>query len=388
MTPTMHFLTALGQAFSAHTLYGEEHPMRRAATDRLHAAMQATLRDDAQVRLTFLAGDVIAGSRAVTELRGWEWGGKLSAAGIQRLEISAEPAPTRDDVEAMLALIKQRLLTPGEETGSWAHGSIRLGPVAVADLAARRQNQARTAREAIEFSGLGAEVDAVGYLHAEVEAGRPIPLAEVEGIVRALSVTIRREGGCLFPLLDIRRFDEYTTSHCCNVSMLSMGLADQLGLSDADTRAIGTAALLHDIGKTRIPKELLTKPGKLTDEERTIIQLHPVEGARILTVRGLGNGLAATVAYEHHIWFNGLGGYPRFDYPRTTHYASRIVHVSDIYDAVSSRRPYHEAWPREKTLGLIRSLAGVELDPQIAAAFLTMAETTTEERHQVSEQAA
>jgi putative nucleotidyltransferase with HDIG domain len=209
----------------------------------------------------------------------------------------------------------------------------------------------------------------------------------VDGVVRALAVTIRREQGCLLPLLDIRSFDEYTTSHCCNVAMLSMGIADQMGLSDADTRAIGTAALLHDIGKTKIPHEVLTKPGKLTPEERLVIQRHPVEGARLLTGRGLGHSLAATVAYEHHIWFNGKGGYPVLNYPRETHFASRIVHVSDIYDAVSSKRPYHDPWPRDKALELIRKLAGVELDPHVAAAFLTMAASATEHRSQVSEQA-
>jgi putative nucleotidyltransferase with HDIG domain len=168
--------------------------------------------------------------------------------------------------------------------------------------------------------------------------------------------------------------------------MLSMGLSDQLGLSDADTRAIGTAALLHDIGKTRIPIEVLTKPGMLSDQERLVIQRHPVEGARILTRRGLGNSLAATVAYEHHIWFNGNGGYPKLSYPRSTHFASRIVHVSDIYDAISSKRPYHEPWPRDKALELIRKLAGVELDPQVAEAFLTMAASATEVRQQVGDQ--
>ncbi|HYW51475.1 MAG TPA: HD domain-containing phosphohydrolase [Gemmatimonadaceae bacterium] len=388
MNPMVLFLNALGQAFSAHTLYGEEHPMRRTATTRLHSALIAVLKDGRPLRLSFLDGEVIAGSRAMTELRGWEWGGKLSVAGIQRLEIAPLPAPVCDDLEAMLAVMLQRLLAPGEVTNSWARGSIRFGPVAVADIEQRREANAQTVRDAIEFSGLAAEIDAVNYVHAEVESGRAIPMAEVEGIVRALAVTIKREQGCLLPLLDIRQFDEYTTSHCCNVAMLSMGLADQLGLSDADTRAIGTAALLHDIGKTKIPHDLLTKPGKLTPEERLVIQRHPVEGARILTQRGLGHGLAATVAYEHHVWFTGQGGYPVFDYPRQTHYASRIVHVADIYDAVSSKRPYHDAWPRDKTLGLIRSLAGTELDPHIAAAFLTMAEGATEQRYQVSEQAA
>lgn len=389
MNPIVTFLTALGQAFAAQSLYSDDHPMRQSAATRLLSAITAVLQAG-PLRLSFLDNDVIAGSRPLAELRGWEWGARLSAAGIQRLEIGPQPGPTLHDVDAMLSAIRGRLVGTIDGSTTWSQNGIRLGPLTVvgADSRDDADGLLTSVVDALAFSGLGAEVDAVDYIHAEVEAGRAIPMAEVDGIVRALAVTIRREQGCLLPLLDIRSYDEYTTSHCCNVAMLSMGLSDQLGLSDADTRAIGTAALLHDIGKTMLPHGVLTKPGTLTPEERLVIQQHPVAGARILTARGLGNSLAATVAYEHHIWFNGLGGYPKLSYPRGTHYASRIVHVSDIYDAISSRRPYHDPWPREKALGLIRTLAGVELDPHIADAFLTMAAGATEFRHQVSEQPA
>jgi putative nucleotidyltransferase with HDIG domain len=374
---------------AAHALYGDDHPMRQTAAVRLLGALQRVVAEG-PLRLSFLDTDVIAGSRPLTELRGWEWGSRLSAAGVQRLEVAANPAPTGADVEAMLLAIRQRLADGGETAEPWSHRGIRLGPLTVLDIQddPATTDALTTVIDALAFSGLGAEVDAVDYIHAEVEAGRAVPMAEADGIVRALAVAIRREQGCLLPLLDIRNFDEYTTSHCCNVAMLSMGIADQLGLSDADSRAIGLAALLHDIGKTRLPKGLLTKPGALTPEERLAMQAHPVEGAKLLTARGLGHSLAATVAYEHHIWFDGRGGYPTLSYPRGTHYASRIVHVSDIYDAISSKRPYHTPFPRDKALDLIRRLAGVELDPHVAEAFLAMSATATEFRHQVSEQPA
>lgn len=258
---------------------------------------------------------------------------------------------------------------------------IRLGPLAVSSEKSDGTIVTDSVLDALEFSGLGAELDAIGYVHSEIALGNSVPMAEVEAIVHGLALTIRREQDVLLPLLDLRTFDEYTTTHSCNVSMLALGLSEALGLSDADARAIGTAALLHDIGKMRLPQELLTKPGKLTDAERRLIESHPVEGARILSERGPGNGLAATVAYEHHIWCNGQGGYPALEFARTTHYASRIVHVCDIYDALCSRRPYRDAWPRDKALALIESLAGVELDPAITTAFLAMVRGATELRH-------
>jgi len=381
VNPTVLFLTALGQAFSALTLYGPEHPMRQAATGRVHKALVDLLASGTPVTLSLIGNEVIAGARPLTDLRGWEWGSRLSEAGIQRLEIGVSPTVLDADVEAMLATMRARLLAPKEAPAAWTHGPIRMGPLGVAGGSVSNVGgTAAIMTPASDSLGLAAELEGVDYIHSEVLAGRGMPMAEVDGVVRSLAVTIHREQGVLLPLLDIRGVDEYTSAHCCNVAMLSMGLCDELGLSDADTRAIGTAALLHDIGKVRIPPELLTKPGMLTAEEREIIKTHAAEGARIHSERGQGNSLAATVAYEHHIWFNGQGGYPTFSYPREPHFASRIVHVVDIYDAICSKRPYRDPWDRAKALQLIEKLAGVELDPRIVPAFVRMANAATESR--------
>ena len=112
------------------------------------------------------------------------------------------------------------------------------------------------------------------------------------------------------------------------------------------------AGLLHDIGKVRIPLEILTKPGRLTDEEMALIMNeHPVDGARIIMHSHDELDLAAVVAYEHHIMLDG-GGYPRLRYPRAATLASRLVHVCDVFDALSTNRPYREAWPSGEDDGL------------------------------------
>lgn len=388
MHPTVLFLTALGQSFAAMALYGDNHPMREQTTARLHAALLAALRDGHTLRFSFIDNEVIVGSRPLTELRGWEWGVRLSQVGVQRLEIEPLPTPTPADVVALVAAMRARILQPDATPETWSRAGMRYGPVAVpTNEGVIEGHRTASVAEALEISGLAAEIEAVDYIHGEVRVGHDIPMAEADAIVRGLALTMRREQGLLLPLLDIRSYDEYTSTHCCNVSMLSIGLSEQLGLSPSDVRAIGTAALLHDIGKVRVRQELLVKPGKLTPAERLEIEEHPVHGARILSERGLGNSLAATVAYEHHIWFNGKGGYPRFAYPRRTHYASRIVHVCDIYDALCAKRPYRDPWPREKALGLLESIMGVELDPSIASAFMTMARSATEQRHFLTQEA-
>lgn len=385
MTPTIQFLTALGQALAAMSLYSAEHPMRQAAIARLLSALHAVLSDGNTLRLSFIDAEVVAGSRPVTDLRGWDWGARLSNAGIQRLEIAAAPLPTSDDVDGMLTEMRARLAAPSEPARPFTAGGIRLGPLATSSARDNSTVVVISVVDASQFGGLGAELDAIGYVHREVADGRDVPMAEVEAIVHGLALTIRRDQHVELPLLDARTVDEYTTTHACNVAMLAIALSEALGLSDSDARAIGTAALLHDIGNVKLPKKLLTKRGKLSAADRGLMESHAAEGARILSARGLGNGLASTVAYEHHVWFNGQGGYPTFEFPRTTHYASRIVHVCDIYDALCSKRPWREAWTREQAMAHIESVAGTEVDPSIAAAFIAMLDGATELRQTVDE---
>ena len=150
-----------------------------------------------------------------------------------------------------------------------------------------------------------------------------------------------------------------------------MALAEFLGLSAATVRTFGVAGLLHDIGKIKIPLDVLTKPGKLTDAERALMNEHPVAGARMLLDVEQDLDLAIVVAYEHHIMING-GGYPALHYARDCHQASKLVHVCDVYDALRTRRPYREAWSFEKTLGYLDERKGLEFDPELCGAFVRM----------------
>src|SRR2546429_5903301 len=122
----------------------------------------------------------------------------------------------------------------------------------------------------------------------------------------------------VIPLLQLKEFDQYTTTHSMNVAVLTMALAESRGLSARDVRAFGVAGLLHDIGKVKIPIEVLTKPGRFSDSERALMNQHPAEGARLILRAEEDLDLAAVVAYEHHIMLNG-DGYPTFQFRRDCH---------------------------------------------------------------------
>jgi putative nucleotidyltransferase with HDIG domain len=196
-------------------------------------------------------------------------------------------------------------------------------------------------------------------------------------------------GDCqiIIPLLQLKTFDQYTTTHSMNVAVLTMALAEALGFGAQDVRAFGTAGLLHDLGKVRVPREILTKPGKLTEEERAVLNRHPADGARIIISSDEQLALAAAVAYEHHIMIDG-GGYPCVHYPRECHYASRLVHVCDVFDALHTDRPYRAAWDAERALQYIEERAGSEFDAEIARTFATMMRRYAERVTVVQEESA
>jgi putative nucleotidyltransferase with HDIG domain len=374
MTNEGSFLITLGQALATMGLYAEGHPARERVIDASFEHLLAVMDTAASVQFSFIGGEAIVGSRPLCELVGWEWAARLSAAGVERIEVDAEVTRAAyvqfmDETWARLAGTPQ--LTA--EARQLVRSSIRFGSLRVnqpVDAARISTAEAETLGGAVRVS-LAEELDAVSWLHQEVARGEDIPVLEVEAVVGSLSVSMHAERRLLLPLLTIKEFDQYTLTHSCNVSMLAMGLSEQLGMDPSAVRAFGVAGLLHDIGKVRIPLEVLIKPGRYIDAERALMRAHPVEGARIILSKPGGSDLAAVVAYEHHIFLDG-NGYPTFASPRACHYASRIVHVCDVYDALCTERPYRKSWPPEEALSYIEQQAGSELDPAVSNAFAEM----------------
>ena len=364
----VRFLNAFAQSLAAMALYRVGHPARERALDVAYQQIQDLQGDTARPLFTFLGDEVVFGNIPLRELKAWDWGKRLAEAGIQRLEF--EDRVSREDFEGFQEEVLARLTLSAisTEARQMRRSSIRFGAVGLKGEADAATEPLPTAT--ISFS-LGEEVDTLRWLHNEVQATGAVPLAEAEAVVRSLAVAMHGGRQVILPLLQLKEFDQYTTTHSMNVAVLSMALAEFLGLAGADVRAFGIAGLLHDIGKIKIPLDVLTKPGRLTDEERALMNEHPVTGARILLDVEADLDLAVVVAYEHHIMING-GGYPVLHYTRDCHQASKLVHVCDVYDALRTRRPYREAWSFDKTLGYLQERSGLEFDPELGGAFVRM----------------
>ena len=168
--------------------------------------------------------------------------------------------------------------------------------------------------------------------------------------------------------LDIR--DKESENHSQRVTLMTEQLAKQMGFSDEELIHIRRGALLHDIGKLGIPDNILLKTGELTNEERKIIQLHPIYAYDwISPIDYLMPAL--DIPYCHHEKWDGTG-YPRGLKGEEIPLAARIFAVIDVWDALSSDRPYRFAWPVEKIVEFIHAQAGIHFDPKVVEEFFKM----------------
>jgi putative nucleotidyltransferase with HDIG domain len=174
--------------------------------------------------------------------------------------------------------------------------------------------------------------------------GRRVDLRHAKRAVQSIVDLILSEELSLLGMTTLKDYDEYTYQHCVNVAVLSISMGARLGLSKQQLSQLGVSGLFHDIGKVRVPNTILAKPGKLTPEEWAIMKTHPIEGVKIITkLHGVSSlsMRAMITAYEHHLNVD-LTGYPRLKRKRQQNLFSRIVAISDCFDAMTAHRSYQK----------------------------------------------
>ena len=177
----------------------------------------------------------------------------------------------------------------------------------------------------------------------EARMGKSLDAKDALSVVEEISASVMRNPGALIGLARMKSKDQYTYMHSVAVCALMISLARTLGLGDEQIRQAGMAGLLHDVGKMMMPLEVLNKPGKLTDEEFSLIKNHPVEGHKMLQA---GIGISETVldvCLHHHEKVDGRGYPDRLGNEQISVYA-KMGAVCDVYDAVTSDRPYKDGW--------------------------------------------
>jgi HD-GYP domain-containing protein (c-di-GMP phosphodiesterase class II) len=353
------------------TLYADDHPAWARAVDASLVHLAELQHENPNAFFSFLGQDVIYGQVPLHELTDWPWAARLAQIGVQRLELLG--TVTREDWATFLAEVLTRLIQPPATAGQQEPKPLVLPTIRFGGIGIRgdEQTHPETMQSATISYALSEEAEIMQWLARQVESGGRFPLVEAEAVVRSLSVAMRTESVMIVPLLRLKALHEYTAIHAINVSVLAMAVSEYLALSDRDTHTFGLAALLHDLGMARLPREIVTKRSALTDDERRVIERHPAEGARLILQSDKQLDIAAVVAYEHHMTESG-GGYPTFRFPRPRHFASRLIQVCDVYAALRTARPYRQAWLEADALRFLEERAGKDFDAEIVRAFAAM----------------
>lgn len=280
---------------------------------------------------------------------------KMLASGVKELWIDLSKGV--DVASDAAAAAPQAVPAPAPDTT----GNFRFSKVAATGMAEEMRHAARLVKQSKQ---------AVSQMFEDARMGRLQKLDSILPLVDELAASVLRNPGALVSLVRLKQADDYTYLHSVAVSAMMVALGKQLGLEDAELRECGLAGLLHDIGKMAVPLDILNKPGKLSDEEFAKVQRHPSAGHDVLAESGMVPPIALDVCLHHHEKFGG-GGYPHGLKGDAISLHARMGAICDVYDAITSNRPYKAGWcPAESLRRMAEWTKAGQFDPTLFAAFV------------------
>jgi HD-GYP domain-containing protein (c-di-GMP phosphodiesterase class II) len=345
-------------------LYGRDHRLTREAFDQLLASFDALLAaDGGELRLMLSGEELLAQDRRLDASSG------PAAALVRRLQekgigvLVVRRGLRREELEELCA----QLADPRGTVRAQPHleiGAVRLAaPTSSAVSEAMRVQTPPGHRD----DPVPAEAEQVRQLTEHVRSSYEVKARDYREVALSLLTHLTHQGNIFLNLAELREHNLFTYLHTCNVATLGMGFGISLGLDGRQAFDIGTAALLHDVGKTFVPTSVLDKPGKLDEDEWRLVRRHPVEGARLLASQPDVPHLAVVVAYEHHMHFAGGGGYPSAPFPPAPH--SQLIAIADTFDAIFGKRSYHARFDVMQALELLQAERGRMYNPDLVDDF-------------------
>lgn len=223
--------------------------------------------------------------------------------------------------------------------------------------------EAKAAKRAINASK-----KAVASMFSDMRMGKAVSSEVAINLVSDIAASVSRNQNALISLARLKTKDDYTYMHSVAVCAMMVALAKQLNLSGSEIRQAGLAGLMHDIGKAGIPLEVLNKPGALTDEEFDLVKLHPQRGYDMLKEVGIDDETVLDVCLHHHEKIDG-SGYPRKLKDEQISLFAKMGAVCDVYDAITSNRPYKSGWDPSVSLQRMAQWKG-HFDETIFKAFV------------------
>jgi len=296
----------------------------------------------------------------------------LRRCGISVIAISEEAGP--EDVELVASLIAE--ITKGERTANELVGELGLRGVSGIDVVAAEGPEELPDDQDPAVVAKRVYLRSIGVVKSVFQTMRSDGRINARMVKRVVQQMIESvDNGCMLNLTSLKNYDEYTFNHSVNVSVLAIALGRAVGLSRDQQYVLGQAGMLHDIGKLCVAKEVLNKPGRLTPDERSMVENHPADGLVTIASRlGVSDESipVALAAFQHHVNMDGTG-YPVAATGAPVGLLSRVVSVVDRYDAMTSSRIYRpEPISPAKALAIMYHRNLEHYDPALLSHFMNL----------------
>ena len=377
-------ISLLTAAVTNTGLYSSTHPQVAQYVEKAYAGLVDMLRQKPEITVLLIGNDLVTDNRPLVASGAASYVSNFSrilrkkaiermtfTAGLTKPELQSLindlASPDTVSVRSTLSvkLGKVELRTKKDDEGSADVLSALAEGVAVSVPGASPD----TLQELLSLTAT--ELDALKELYLSAKKHKKIDVRGVDEMVKGFIHGFRREINPLSLLASLKSVHEYTFTHVTNVCILAMGQAETLGFNGENLHQIGVASLLHDVGKVFIPEEILNKPGKLSQDERKIVETHTVKGARYLMgIEGIPK-LAILSAMEHHLKYDG-SGYPSIKGGWRPNIVSQLISIADVFDAMRSKRSYQGAIPIQKIAEVLNGGKGTSFNPQLVDHFFRL----------------
>ncbi|HAL30315.1 MAG TPA: hypothetical protein DCP20_06330 [Coriobacteriia bacterium] len=365
---------ALAVAQNSDSLYPPTHPLVEQSTRELAEAASALAEIGFEeitlnvYKATLFIENQVLPEESVTYRKLIE---DLLARGISAVTISL--GFSQAHAATLASLLNEDSITTIEDARAYlSHAGVTSVSLAeTSDL----DDELRAAEEA-ENKARGREVYDQGVelmrdVETQAKLGKVFEVDALQKMVSGLLDTLFKDPAAILGLAAIKSHDDYTLNHSLNVCILSLSLGASIGLDAESLKSLGLSALLYDLGKVRIPEDILNKEGPLSADEWQIVKSHTTEGADLLKRIQLVDQMPMVVAYEHH-QRHDLQGYPRADAPQEQHLFSKVVALCDAYDAMTTRRPFRREIRPDKALAVLMQGRNKAYDPSVTKALVAM----------------
>lgn len=370
-----HVFRTLAALRSACVLYPEEHPAIEAQIGDVFRHASTLLAAEPLVRLDIVRGILnVNGEPLQRESRlHARVLAEFAALGIDSIHLGA--GLTREELRQVGQFLAHEHRGPGtgepvvDALGRRGVKNLSLGRIL--PINHRVRQRLPDAPERLHDEGYRQSADLARSAFDSLERGFAPDIQSIHDLLEVLVGRVARSSVALSQVMALKQYENRSYLHSVNVALLAVRLGERLGMEQRELMQLAEAALLHDVGKTRIPVDILTKAGRPTEREWRTIRRHPLIGAEILAeLQGLAP-LTPVVALEHHVDYAG-GGYPDLGPERRPRAISQIVSVVDVYESVTGARAYREPATPDRACVILARMAGEKLNPALVKAFVSV----------------